>query len=120
MTTTISYRKTKTGEWVAYAPAAAVAGTVEQITVTKRDGSTKTETIERLGRPFVVDGREMVYCYLAKAAWPTTTTTRKPSSSPCDECGERRGYIECRDSSGLMGLCCSRCAAGSDYARSFA
>lgn len=37
----------------------------------------------------------------------------------CDECKERRGIIECQDSSGITGLCCRRCASLSPYERSF-
>lgn len=65
-TATITYRKTKSGEWVAYGPATAIR--VGTVTVTKKSGETKTETVERLGRTFTVDGTEMVYDYLAKSA----------------------------------------------------
>lgn len=66
MTTTpaITYRKTKAGEWVAYGPAAVIRpGTV---TVTRRDGSTRTETIERAGKAFTAGGTQMAYGYLAR------------------------------------------------------
>lgn len=87
MTTTqtekITYRRTKTGEWVAYgayAPIAelvaaktaaygqyadgALAAGAVSIEVTTKAGATKWETIVRLGQPFTVDGVEMVYAYL--------------------------------------------------------
>lgn len=65
-TATIAYRKTKAGQWVAYGPAAILRP--GEVVVTKRDGSTKVELVERLGRPFEVDGVEMVYGYLATRA----------------------------------------------------
>lgn len=40
-------------------------------------------------------------------------------SEMCAECGDRRGYIECSDSSGLSGLCCAQCASYSRFDRSF-
>lgn len=69
-TATISYRKTKAGEWVAYGPADALR--VGPVTVAKKSGETKSETVSRLGRPFSVDGRQMVYGYLA----PSTPAPR--------------------------------------------
>lgn len=62
-TATITYRKTRQGEWVAFGPADAVK--VGAVTVTKKDGTTKTERVERVGRPFEANGRQMVYGYLA-------------------------------------------------------
>jgi hypothetical protein len=63
-TSPLNYRKTKTGSWVAYGPATLVhTGTVE---VLKRDGTTKTETIDRVGRSFQVDGIACAYGYLAQ------------------------------------------------------
>jgi hypothetical protein len=62
--TPIRYRKTKTGQWVAFGPADRIhAGAT--VTVAKRDGSTKVEYVESVGRPFTVDGQQMVYGYLA-------------------------------------------------------
>lgn len=61
-TTKITYRKTKSGEWVAYGPASAMH--TGYIAITKRDGTTKGEQISRLGRPFFVAGAEMVYGYI--------------------------------------------------------
>lgn len=37
----------------------------------------------------------------------------------CAECLAARGYIPRRDSSGILGLCCARCASGPDYTRSY-
>jgi hypothetical protein len=38
----------------------------------------------------------------------------------CAECGEYPGSVECSDSSGLVALCCRRCASMASYERSFA
>lgn len=86
-TAAISYRKTKTGEWVAFGPADAI---VEGCTcvVTKRDGTTKTELVERVGRIFQVDGRDMVYGYLAPKAVRGHSGGRRGGRWECDECGE--------------------------------
>jgi len=62
-TTTATYRKTKTGEWVAFAPAASLAAG-QPVTVTKRSGETVARLVDRAGKPFTVDGVEMAYGYL--------------------------------------------------------
>jgi len=81
--TTATYTKTQKGEWVVLAPAAALkAGAT--ITVTKKDGTTKTETIESVGRAFERNGRQMAYGYPAK-----TKTTHRTHSAFCDECGSK-------------------------------
>lgn len=90
-TAEITYRKTKTGEWVAYGPASIVRPGA--VTVAKRDGTSKTETVTRTGRTFTVGAVEMVYGYLAKSA-PAATTSRQSSrryDSPgrCLDCGGR-------------------------------
>jgi hypothetical protein len=59
-TTTCHYRKTKSGEWVVCGPTSIVRPGAT-VTVTKKDGATKVETIERVGREF--DG--LVYGYIA-------------------------------------------------------
>lgn len=89
----VTYRKTKTGEWVVYGPAAVIEPG-RTVDVTKRDGTRKAETIERVGKPFAADGRQMVYGYLAKTGSTSSgrsTGTRRPSRNHrryCDECGE--------------------------------
>lgn len=84
-TTKATYRKTKTGEWVVFAPASALKpGT--QIAVVKRDGTTKVETIATVGKTFIVEGKEFAYGYLAaKPAKPAKPAGR---SNCCQECGE--------------------------------
>ena len=67
--TKITYRKTKSGEWVAYGPSSAFVepdGTPKAtVEVTKKSGETKAEIISKLGKPFVIDGDTYVYGYLA-------------------------------------------------------
>jgi len=58
----ISYRKTKQGLWVVCGKAGEVK--VGKVTVTKKDGSTKTETVESIGKPFSTSSGEMVYGYI--------------------------------------------------------
>jgi hypothetical protein len=59
------YRKTSTGEWVVMGPKNVIyPGAC--VLVTKKDGTEKSETIERIGKPFMLDGLEMVYGYPSK------------------------------------------------------
>lgn len=58
------FRKTKTGEWVAFGPTSQVRpGTVK---VRKANGTTKTVQVTRTGKPFNVDGIECCYGYLGE------------------------------------------------------
>lgn len=102
--TPVTYRKTKTGEWVAYGPAATVRP--GPVTVTKRDGSTKTEHIETVGKPFLANGQQMVYGYLTPqtASRPAQRTYAnhtprpgRPGSGRCTECGRNLSAWEIRD-----------------------
>lgn len=56
------FRKTKSGEWVAFGPTSQVRP--GQVTVTKANGERKTVQVARCGRPFQVDGTECVYGYI--------------------------------------------------------
>jgi hypothetical protein len=103
----ITYRKTKAGEWVAFGPADLIAP--GPVTVHKKDGSTKDETITKVGRPFTVDGREMAYGYLT------------PSGEPCANCDRPGGARYLRhDSSGIAGKVCEKCRFQPSYVLSFA
>lgn len=64
MSTAATYRKTKQGEWVVFAPAALLQPG-GALTVHTKDGKAKLETITRVGREFTVDGVAMAYGYLA-------------------------------------------------------
>lgn len=89
MTTTQAptFRRTKSGEWVAFGPADRVRpGRVE---ITKRDGSSKVVTVVRTGRPFTVDGVTCAYGYLDDSG-----SARRPGRShePVCRCGD--AYID--------------------------
>lgn len=60
-----TYRKTKTGKWAVMGPTSIVRPGAT-VTVTKKSGETKSETIDDVGRPFTVDGRQMVYGYTSQ------------------------------------------------------
>lgn len=109
--TGISYRKTRDGEWVAYGPAAAIKP-MTVVTVTKRDGSVKTEEIVEVGRPFTVDGQRMRYGYLRQE--PRSRSHPSHSGSMCDECQERPAKYAATDMSGLSGRVCGRCYGAGD------
>lgn len=62
MNATITYRKTRNGEWVAYGPAELIkAG--EDVEITTKAGKKSKKWIHSLGKTFEVDGVEMVYGY---------------------------------------------------------
>jgi hypothetical protein len=99
-TATATYRKTKTGEWVAFAPAAALAAG-KTITVTKKDGSTKTETIASVGKSFEVNGVTMAYGYIAKTT-RTVCTSAPRANGRCRDCG---GYVQTWSDGAADGYC---------------
>jgi hypothetical protein len=85
----IHYRKTKTGQWVAYGPAAEVA--TGEISITKADGTLETRTVASVGRSFAVDGSQMVYGYLTAAERPAPArTASRPARAWWDSPRERR------------------------------
>jgi len=121
MTTTtapgIRYRKTKTGTWVAFGPAAVITAGAT-ITVTTRAGVVHAEHVVSVGRPFAADGAQMVYGYLADR--DTTAGAENTTGGLCENCGSTSPYLTlCRDASGLKGYCCASCATGPSVERSF-
>ena len=83
MSATLTYRKTRQSEWVAFGPADAILKG-RTVTVTKRDGTCKTEYIERAGRPFQAGGTECCYGYLRKTApAPRAASSRWASCKTC-------------------------------------
>lgn len=80
---TVKYRKTKAGGWVAYGNIAHVR--LGTITVTKSDGTTKTETVVSLGAPFVAEGQNMIYGYLAGSR-PATKSARQSTCRTGGNC----------------------------------
>jgi hypothetical protein len=121
----ITYRKTKQGEWVAYGPRAEFPADYYQgkiITVVKKDGTARQEMLTGLGKVFTVDGTAMVYGYLDKdftapapaAAVPAPRAASRPAhrahSRMCGNCGERRATTTATDLSGFTGEVCGTCA----------
>jgi len=67
----LTYRKTKSGEWVAYGPASEFPVPKHgkpPISVTLKNGTRKREFLVRLGDIFEVDGVPMRYGYLESEA----------------------------------------------------
>lgn len=119
-TATITYRKTKQGEWVAFGPLAAFKEqvitpggvdtiTVDSVVVTKRSGESKVERIRDIGRPFTVDGVQMVYGYIAQSP----RSNRRPARSRCDSCRCHREPNAGRPGSILFDGC-TRCGCEGD------
>ena len=77
--TEITYRKTKSGRWAVMGPAVIVRPGAT-VVVRLKDGGSKPETIESVGKPFVRDGVEMVYGYPARSTdRPTRRRSRRYS-----------------------------------------
>ncbi len=81
------YRRTGSGAWAVYGPVLLVkAG--QEVTVYKKDGSTSTEMVDRVGKPFDVDGTAMIYGYpRPRASW-SKASRRRAGGTPrsCDDC----------------------------------
>jgi hypothetical protein len=101
-TAVITYRKTGKGEWVAFGPASAMR--TGSVTITKRDGTTKTEYVERVGKTFQANGTDCRYGYLAKTApAPRAGSGRyryeTRSCTDCqmvEDCGDAQGCADHR------------------------
>lgn len=78
----LTYRKTKEGKREVFGPAAAIAAG-RTVTVTKKDGSTKTETIGSVGKTFEVNGTVCVYGYPAPKSEPRHAGAPRPHSGRC-------------------------------------
>jgi hypothetical protein len=111
----ISYRKTKQGVWVVCGPVAEVK--VGKVAVTKKDGTTKAETIESIGKPFsAASGEgEMVYGYIKPSNQPSNGSNgngnghHKPSSNT-GRCRECHGPIKDAPHHRAMQGYCGECA----------
>jgi len=119
-----TWRRAKsTGEWVVFGPAASVQ--VGNVSVAKRNGKTEPVKIERVGKPFLVDGVEFVYGYPAKTeeatrtGWSSYRSRSKSTGRLCDNCNERVGKYPAVDSSGIPGLVCYQCSYEPSYSLSF-
>lgn len=109
--TEITYRKTKNGEWVAYGPYSELQnaeGAV--IAIRRKDGSTATRVCRKIGKPFRVDGIEMVYAYLEGGEREERKARR--SGPRCQECGSTRGVHWTHGLSGIGGYACYTCDDG--------
>jgi hypothetical protein len=103
-----SYRKTRTGEWVVCGPAHVVKPG-KTVTVTKRDGSTKTETIDKVGQSFIKDGVRTVYGYTAKTTRPASARSHG-RGGVCNECYTQTSRLfPATDMSGIPGEVCGQC-----------
>lgn len=91
MTTAITYRKTKSGEWVAFGPAAVLPNmrSTKLIDVSRRDGGIDRWYVARIGREFQVNGVAHAYAYLDQKAGklasfgPTGRTVRTTTRCTC-------------------------------------
>lgn len=100
--------KTENGEWVAYGPYSELQnaeGAV--IAIRRKDGSTATRVCRKIGKPFRVDGIEMVYAYLEGGE-----RKARRSGPRCQECGSTRGVHWIHDLSGIGGYACYTCDDG--------
>jgi hypothetical protein len=89
--TACKYRKTKTGQWVVMGPCNMIkAGTT--VTVTKADGTTKTEYIESVGKAF--DG--LCYGYPAAKAQSSrprySNQNNHRSNNSCEMCEDGMSF----------------------------
>jgi hypothetical protein len=86
----ITYRKTRQGKWVAYGPAAAMPAPGALAEIAKRGGGRDFAYIAYIGRPFTVDGTEMVYGYIDAARpvsrYDAQDNQRAASGSRCGTC----------------------------------
>ena len=94
-----TYTKLKNGQWGVRAPAGVTVGAT--ITVTKRDGSSKTETVAAiLWAGIARDGREASLVSIV----PTGSTSRPRATSrhfrPCGYPGCSKGYCDECDGEG--------------------
>ena len=105
--TTGTWTRLRSGDWgarVKGAPAPA-----SEAVLVKRSGEESRVVIDRV---LWTDG-DIAICSVHRAA--------STEDHYCAECGRilRGKGKECRDASGLLGMCCSRCAAGPAHERSF-
>lgn len=83
--TKTTYRKTRKGEWVVCGPADTVRPGAT-VTVTKRSGETKSETIASVGKTFTADGVEQVYGYLDRPARRRTRPSNGWTADDHEDC----------------------------------
>jgi hypothetical protein len=99
----VTYRKAKDGRWIVCGSVSEVK--IGSVRVTKRDGSTKTEIVESLGRPFATENGMMVYGHIA--ARTSASSSARRGNGRCRECG---GPIRDARHHKAMGGLCGECA----------
>ena len=94
-TAAATYTKLKNGQWGVRAPAGVTVG--QSLTVTKRDGSSKTETVAAiLWAGIARDGREASLVSIV----PTGSAPRARHFRPCGYPGCSKGYCDECDGEG--------------------
>jgi len=98
-----TYRKTKEGQWVVCGPLAEMHLGI--VTVAKKDGGAKQETVVKLGTPFTLNGVPHVYGYIAPSLKKLVHVAAGGSAGGkdtkvCWECGCRFTFADARASGG--------------------
>lgn len=93
MRNAFTYRQTRQGEWVGYGPAT-ITDEINPggiINILKKDGTVKTETVSRYGKPFRANnGKLMVYAYFDRENRSAWRAPRRRHIEACPVCGEDR------------------------------
>jgi hypothetical protein len=89
----LTYRKTKSGEWAVFGPLSELK--TGEVTVTKKDGTTKKEHVERVSKPFDVDGVPHAYGKVAPRQYGCSCEDSccRPRCRCSYPCNCRGGYI---------------------------
>ena len=107
-----TYTKLHDGNWGVRVEGSAKAG--DRVTVSKKSGESKTETIARV----LWSGNGITLCSIDSGVSSDRKTAGR--AGMCADCGQMPGIKMCHDSSGISGMCCRQCAAAPSYERSFA
>lgn len=89
---TATYRKTQQGEWV-------IVGSIDivkvgEVTVTKKSGETKVETVVRVGKTFTTDAGECCYGYTSTTLESTERALRNGDESFVSKAASDAFYAE--------------------------
>lgn len=106
-----TYTQLKSGGWGVRVERADIAAG-QLVMATKRSGEKKAEIVERVLWRDAQKG--LAICSIVPDPAP-----RHGIRAPCAECGRGPGMVECTDSSGLRGMCCTRCSRMASHERSF-
>ncbi len=82
---TLSYRKTREGNWAVFGPVSELK--VGTVTVRKKDGTRKDETVVRISKAFIVDGQPHAFGYLAENG-------KARGGAVCGECGRGGALVQ--------------------------